>query len=69
MILVMLIAQQTVVSIRAYAVQQRFRRDMFDYIDRWTRASNAFYNLNRCDILHTTIRSPSLTTFFVLVDG
>ena len=35
------------VSVRAYAVESRYQEKMHVYIDRWTRASNTFYNLNR----------------------
>ena len=35
------------VSVRAYNAEIEFRGRMYTYIDRWTRASNTFYNLNR----------------------
>ncbi|KAI0752922.1 P-loop containing nucleoside triphosphate hydrolase protein [Daedaleopsis nitida] len=50
------------VSIRAYGVQDRFRHDMYTRIDRWTRASNAFFNLNRWVI----VRADMIGTLFTV---
>ncbi|TBU52681.1 P-loop containing nucleoside triphosphate hydrolase protein [Dichomitus squalens] len=57
----------SLVSIRAYGVQKTFQNDMHDRIDRWTRASNTFYNLNRWVIVRAdlvgTIFTVSLATY------
>ena len=34
-------------SIRAYAVEQSFKKEMIYRIDRYVRSSRTFYNLNR----------------------
>ncbi|TFK86638.1 P-loop containing nucleoside triphosphate hydrolase protein [Polyporus arcularius HHB13444] len=50
------------VSVRAYGVQERFRKQMFERIDRWTRASNTFFNLNRW----MTVRVDSMASLFTV---
>ncbi|KAI1790046.1 P-loop containing nucleoside triphosphate hydrolase protein [Ganoderma leucocontextum] len=57
----------SLVSIRAYGVEESFKNDMHGRIDRWTRASNTFYNLNRWVIVRAdligTIFTVSLATY------
>ncbi|KAI0686602.1 P-loop containing nucleoside triphosphate hydrolase protein [Earliella scabrosa] len=64
------------VSIRAFAVQDRYRREMYTLIDRWTRASNTFYNLNRWVIVRADMLGTSFTvclaiylTYFAKLDA
>ncbi|RPD70664.1 P-loop containing nucleoside triphosphate hydrolase protein [Lentinus tigrinus ALCF2SS1-7] len=51
-----------IVSVRAYGVQERFRQQMYGRIDRWTRASNTFFNLNRW----MTVRVDTMAALFTV---
>ncbi|PIL29368.1 ATP-binding cassette transporter [Ganoderma sinense ZZ0214-1] len=52
----------SLVSIRAYGVEDSFKNDMHGRIDRWTRTSNTFYNLNRWVI----VRADLIGTIFTV---
>ncbi|KAM5539773.1 hypothetical protein V8D89_006586, partial [Ganoderma adspersum] len=52
----------SLVSIRAYGVEESFKDDMHGRIDRWTRTSNTFYNLNRWVI----VRADLIGTIFTV---